>query len=64
MVLGFLAHRNFGGNSLFKSKVANERQGEAFEKFGLNRPIALKHLDNVLQELFGKSYDEKNGMWS
>lgn len=63
-VLGFLAHRNFGGNSLFKSTVADERQGEAFEKFGLNRLIALKHLDDILQELFGKSYDETNGMWS
>ena len=31
---------------------------------GLNRKDGLKKLDSVLQELFGKKYDERNGLFS
>jgi len=62
---GFLAHRNFGNNILFSSlNKSSQDQDNLFSSLGLDRNLALMKLNSVLNTIYGKSYDETNGMWS
>lgn len=62
---GFLSH-NALANLLFKDfeKRQKVKQDSIFSTLGLNRNLAILKLNRVLEGLYGRNFDEKNGMWS
>lgn len=63
--IGFLSHNTFA-NLIFKDFENQQKvkQDEVFSSLGLNRSLALLKLNKVLEELYGITFNEKNGMWS
>ena len=64
-VFGFFAHRNFGNSLLFSFRnKSSQDQHRFFSILGLDRNSALTKLNSTLNTIYGKNYDETNGMWS
>ena len=63
--IGFLSHNSFA-NQLFKNFENRQKvkQNAVFSSLGLDRSLALVKLNKVLEELYGITFNEKNGMWS
>jgi len=62
---GFFAHRNFGNSLLFYFRnKSSQDQDKIFSFLGLDRNSALTKLNSILNTIYGKNYDETNGMWS
>ena len=63
--IGFLSHNSFA-NQLFKNFENRQKvkQNAVFRSLGLDRSLALVKLNKVLEELYGITFNEKNGMWS
>ena len=63
--IGFLSHNSFA-NQLFKNFENRQKvkQNAIFSSLGLDRSLALVKLNKVLEELYGITFNEKNGMWS
>jgi predicted O-methyltransferase YrrM len=64
-VIGFLSHNSFA-NKMFKNFENRQKvkQNALFSSLGLDRSLALVKLNKVLEELYGITFNEKNGMWS
>lgn len=62
---GFLSHNSFV-NLMFRNFENRQvvKQNEVFSSLGLDRSLALVKLNKVLEELYGITFNEKNGMWS
>jgi len=65
-LLGWLSYRYhlFWADTLRNSNEMLERQAETFRKHGLDRVAGLNRIDMACRELFGKGYDENDGMYS
>ena len=63
--IGFLSNNSFA-NQLFKNFENQQKvkQNAVFSSLGLDRSLALVKLNKVLEELYGITFNEKNGMWS
>ena len=63
--IGFLSHNSFA-NQLFKNFENRQKvkQKAVFSSLGLDRSLALVKLNKVLEDLYGITFNEKNGMWS
>ena len=63
--IGFLSHNSFA-NQLFKNFENRQKvkQNAVFSSLGLDRSLALVKLNKVLEDLYGITFNEKNGMWS
>jgi predicted O-methyltransferase YrrM len=58
---GFLAKLSY---FVGKEEERKKSQEITFKKFSLDRQLGLSKLNRILESEFGKSYSEKNGMWS
>jgi len=58
----FIIRKLIGWMRAFEVSIFEQEKN--YKIVGLNRKDGLKKLDSVLQELFGKKYDERNGMFS
>jgi predicted O-methyltransferase YrrM len=58
---GFLAKLSY---FVGKEEERKKSQEITFKKFNLDRQLGLSKLNRILESEFGKSYSEKNGMWS
>lgn len=65
LFIGFLSHNSFV-NLMFRNFENRQvvKQNEVFSSLGLDRSLALVKLNKVLEELYGITFNEKNGMWS
>ena len=63
--IGFISHNSFA-NHLFKNFDNRQKvkQNAVFSSLGLDRSLALVKLNKVLEDLYGITFNEKNGMWS
>ena len=64
-LFGYLSFHNYG-NQLFLRSEKNlvKEQNQKFLILGFDRGTGLKKLNSVLEDIYGVSYTEKNGMWS
>jgi len=58
----FIIRKLIGWMRAFEVSIFDQEKN--YKIVGLNRKDGLKKLDSVLQELFGKKYDERDGMFS